>query len=68
MEDPLHDSLSDAAYMEQLYELFEFVQPKKKKKYKYIVTYKSVSDPGLEAERMRFNMYIYDTYHGVDGI
>lgn len=69
MEDPLQDDYlnENASYMDQLYELFDYVQPKKNKKYKYLVTYKTTPDPELEAERMRFNMYIYDKYHGVDG-
>ena len=69
MEDPLQSEYwnVNASYMDQLYELFDYVQPKKKKKYKYIVTYKSTPDPELEGERIRFNMYMYDTYHGRDG-
>lgn len=71
MEDSLHDDYlnEDATSMDMLYELFDYIptKGKNKKKYKYIVTYKSASDPSLEAERMRFNMYVYDTYHGKDG-
>jgi hypothetical protein len=39
--------------------------PSKKKKYKHVT---HVAPSSLsEGIRMRYNMHVYDTYHGVDG-
>lgn len=74
-DDHLYDDYddSDKKYVDWFYELFDYVP--KKKGVKYIVTYsnkqnknKSVpADASFEAERVRYNMYLYDTYHGKDG-
>lgn len=63
--DSMDDSMDEeASYIDQLYDLFDYM-PSKKKKYKHVthVTPSSLS----EGIRMRYNMHVYDTYHGVDG-
>lgn len=75
-DDHLYDDYDDMdkKYVDWFYELFDYVP--KKKGVKYILTYtgkkqskssSSYSDTSMEAERMRYNMYIYDTYHGREG-
>jgi len=68
MEDDLHDDYLDdkASYIDQLYELFDYVPSKKTKKYKLLIANKFASSD-LDGDRMRLNMYMYDKYHGKDG-